>query len=66
MSFNNEGYSTDTTLSKYVWEKKSKLKIIPVPVYQICTSLLKSFQEMSFVSARVIWNSYLSQLEWIA
>ena len=28
MSFNNEGHSTDTTLSKYVWEVKRKLKIM--------------------------------------
>ena len=29
MSFNNEGHSTDTTLSKYVWEIKEKFKIMP-------------------------------------
>ena len=29
MSFNNDGYSTDTALSKYVWEKEKKLKITP-------------------------------------
>ena len=29
MSFNNEGHSTDTTLSKYVLEVKRKLKIMP-------------------------------------
>ena len=28
MSFNNEDHSTDTTLSKYVWEVKRKLKIM--------------------------------------
>ena len=28
MSFNNEGHSTDTTLSKYVWEIKEKFKIM--------------------------------------
>ena len=27
MSFNDEGHSTDTTLSKYVWEIKKKFKI---------------------------------------
>ena len=29
MSFNNEGHSKDTTLSKYVWDVKRKLKIMP-------------------------------------
>ena len=29
MSFKNEGHSTGTTLSKYVWEVKKKLKIMP-------------------------------------
>ena len=29
MPFNNEGNSTYTTLSKYVWEMKKNLKIIP-------------------------------------
>ena len=29
MSFNNEDHSADTTLSKYVWEIKRKLKIMP-------------------------------------
>ena len=29
MSFNNDDYSTNTTLSKYVWEKEKKLKITP-------------------------------------
>ena len=29
MSFNNEGYYTDTALSKYIWEIKRKLKIMP-------------------------------------
>ena len=28
MSFNNEGHSTDKTLSEYVWEVKRKLKIM--------------------------------------
>ena len=28
MSFNNEGHSIDTTLSKYVWQLNKKLKII--------------------------------------
>ena len=29
ISFNNECHSTDTTFSKYVWEVKKKLKIMP-------------------------------------
>ena len=29
MSINNEGRSTDTTLSKYVWEENRKLKKMP-------------------------------------
>ena len=29
MSFNNEGPSIDTALSKYVWKIKMKFKIIP-------------------------------------
>ena len=29
MSFKNKGHSTDTTHSKYVWEVKKKLKIMP-------------------------------------
>ena len=28
MSFNNEGHSTDTTLSKYIWEVTRKLKMM--------------------------------------
>ena len=28
ISFKNEGHSTDTTLSKYIWEVKKKLKIM--------------------------------------
>ena len=29
ISYNDEGHSTDTALSKYVWEVKKKLKIMP-------------------------------------
>ena len=57
MSFKNEGYSTDATHSKYVWEVKKKEEaqdyaIIEMVNNQICTSLFKYFQEMSVVSAR--------------
>ena len=39
MSFNNEGHSTETTLSKYVWEVKRKLKIVPPLKWYIIKSL---------------------------
>ena len=39
MSFNNEDHSTDTTLSKYVWEVKRKLKIIPSLKWYIIKSV---------------------------
>ena len=39
MSFNNEGHSTDTTLSKYVWEVKRKLKIMPSLKWYIIKSV---------------------------
>ena len=39
MSFNNEGYSTDTTLSKYVWEVKRKLRIMPSLKWYIIKSV---------------------------
>ena len=39
MSFNNEGHSTDTTLSKYVWEIKRKLKIMPSLKWYIIKSV---------------------------
>ena len=39
MSFNNEGHSTDTTLSKYVWEIKKKLKIMPSLKWSIIKSV---------------------------
>ena len=39
MSFNNEGRSTDTTLSKYVWEIKKKLKIMPSLKWPIIKSV---------------------------
>ena len=39
MSFNNEGHSTDTTFSKYVWEAKRKLKIMPLLKWYIIKSV---------------------------
>ena len=39
MSSNNEDHSTDTTLSKYVWEVKRKLKILPSPEWSIIKSV---------------------------
>ena len=39
MSFNNEDHSTDTTLSKYVWEIKRKLKIMPSLKWSIIISV---------------------------
>ena len=39
MSFNYEGHSTDTTLSKYVWEVKRKLKIMPSLKWYIVISI---------------------------
>ena len=39
MSFNNEGHSTDTALSKYVWEIKRKLKIMPSLKWHIIKSV---------------------------
>ena len=39
MSFNNKGHSTDTTLSKYVWEIKRKLKIMPSLKWYIIKSV---------------------------
>ena len=39
MSFNNEGHSTDATLSKYVWEVKRKFKIIPSLKWYIIKSV---------------------------
>ena len=40
MSFNNESYSTDTRHSKYVWEVKRKLKIMPSLKWYIFKSVL--------------------------
>ena len=48
MSFNNEGHSTDTTLSKYVWEIKEKFKIMP----PLKWSIIKSVQAYSNISKR--------------
>ena len=39
MSFNNEGHSTDTTLFKYVWDVKRKLKIMPSLKWYIIKSV---------------------------
>ena len=39
-SFNNEGHSTDTTLSKCVWEIKEKFKIMPSLKWSIIKSVL--------------------------
>ena len=39
MSFNSKGYSIDTTLSKYVWEVKRKLKTMPSLKWYIIKSV---------------------------
>ena len=39
MSFNNKGHSTDTTLSKYVWEIRKKLKIMSSLKWSIIKSV---------------------------
>ena len=39
MSFNNEGHSTDTKFSKYVWEIKKKLRIMPSLKWSIIKSV---------------------------
>ena len=70
MSFNNEGHSTDTTLSKYVWEVKRKLKIMPslkwyiirsVPAYsniskkcQLC--LQEKFEILNYLNPNELLN----------
>ena len=38
-SFNNEGHSTDTALSKYVWEMKEKFKLMPSLKWSISKSV---------------------------
>ena len=48
MSFNNEGHSKDTTLSKYVWEIKKKLKIMP----SLKWSIIKSVPAYSSISRK--------------
>ena len=53
-SFNNEGHSTDTTLSKYVWEIKEKFKIMPSLKWSIIKCVPAYFQEISVVPARKI------------
>ena len=73
MSFNNEGHSTDTTLSKYVWEVKRKLKIMPslkwyiikaVPAYsniskkcQLC--LQEKFKILNYPNPNELLNKRL-------
>ena len=39
MSFNNKGHSTDIKLSKYAWEIKRKLKIMPSQKWSIIKSV---------------------------
>ena len=39
MSFSNVGHSTDTTLSKHVWEVKRKFKIMPSLIWYIIKSV---------------------------
>ena len=48
ISFNNEDHSTDTTLSKYVWEVKRKLKIMP----SLKWSIIKSVPVYSNISKK--------------
>ena len=48
MSFNNEDYFKDTTLSKYVWEIKRKLKIMP----SLKWSIIKSVPAYSNISKK--------------
>ena len=48
MSFNNEGHSTDTTLSKYVWEIKERFKIMP----SLKWSIIKSIPAYSNISKK--------------
>ena len=48
MSFNNEGYSTDTTLSIYIWGIKKKFKII---LWLQC-SIIKSIPAYSNISKK--------------
>ena len=57
MLFNNVGHSTDTTLSKYVWEIKEKFKIIPslkwfiiksVPAYSNISKKCQSLPQDKF------------------
>ena len=48
MSFNNKGHSTDTTLSKYVWEIKERFKIMP----PLQWSIIKSIPAYSNISKK--------------
>ena len=70
MSFNSKGYSIDTTLSKYVWEVKRKLKTMPslkwyiiksVPAYsniskkcQLC--LQEKFEILNYLNPNELLN----------
>ena len=66
MTFNNEGYSTDTALSKYVWEIKKKLKIMPslkwfiiksVPAYSnISLCLQEKFEDLNYPNPNELLN----------
>ena len=49
MLFNNEGHSTDTTLSKYFWEIKRKLKIIPSLKWSIIKSVPAYSNSLKFL-----------------
>ena len=48
MSFNNDGHSTDTTLSKYVWKIKRKPRIMPSLKWHI----IKSVPDYSNISKK--------------
>ena len=73
MPFNNDGHSKDTTLSKYVWEVKRKIKIMPplkwyiikaVPAYsniskkcQLC--LQEKFKILNYPNPNELLNKRL-------
>ena len=48
MSFNNKEYSTETTLSKYVWKIKKKFKRMP----SLKWSIIKSVPTYSNISKK--------------
>ena len=70
ISFKNKGHSTDTTLSKYIWEVMRKLKIMPslkwyiikfVPAYsnisnkcQLC--LQEKFEILNYPNPNELFN----------